>query len=827
MTDNQNDQERRAPAGDSQGSADASRGERGGRSGSGGNRRRRRPSNREPRLEGQAQEGQAAGDPGEAGQPAAQGAETGQRGNREPRQAREQGGPRDGNAQGGGNRSGGRRPTPPAGHRRPQRDEEAEPRYEPNRPRQSSGNTGGDRGGRPAPGNAAVAQNGGQRQPGQQRIMGGQRPAADTTAPVDGATGNRQGGQSRSGQGQGNPTGQRSGQRGGAGGRNRQPDAASAENRRSAGPRPGPLHAPDGSQPGPRRSGSDRRGHALALETSQAAPAGKLRVVPLGGVGEVGKNMTMVEYERDIILLDCGGKFPEEEQRGIDLIVPDTSYVRNRLGNLRGILITHAHEDHIGALPYVIPQFADVAPIPIYGSPLSIGLIERKLEEHRLEKLVKLIPVVPNQRYQFGQLEAEFIHVTHSIPDTNAIAVHSPVGTIVDTADFKFDPTPVMGPPTDERRLRQLGQEGVLALFSDTVRVENEGSTPSERVVMDTMDEVIGDAKGMVLIATFASNISRIHMALRAAHCHGRKVAVAGRSMEQNAQVARDLGYLDPPEGLLMPLDEVLRLPRQQRVLVITGSQGEASAALARIASGEHPKIRISKGDVAMLSASPIPGNEETVARTINNLFRRGARVVYSTMERGVHVSGHAGRDELRRMIELLKPRYVVPIHGEYRHMILYRDLAAETGIPPERCLLPEIGGVIEFTKDSANQRSRIPAGSLLLDRLGDRGGIYRLRERDHLFDDGVVVVTMVVNRETGELIAGPELVARDLKPDLANGALREAELELRRTLQRRQRGEVQIGHLIQRTKESVGRVLYRRSTDKTWPMILPVVTEL
>ncbi len=658
--------------------------------------------------------------------------------------------------------------------------------------------------------------------------MGGQRPVADAVTDATGVS-TAPGNQPRQRQGQSSQTGQRSGQRGGgnASGRNRQPDGSGSETRRPTGHHANPQHAPDGSQPGPRRSGSDRRGQALSLETSQVAPAGKLRVVPLGGVGEVGKNMTMVEYERDIILLDCGGKFPEEEQRGIDLIVPDASYVRNHLGNLRGILITHAHEDHIGALPYIIPQFADVAPIPIYGSPLSIGLIERKLEEHRLEKLVKLIPVVPNQRYQFGALEAEFIHVTHSIPDTNAIAVHSPVGTIVDTADFKFDPTPVMGPPTDERRLRQLGQEGVLALFSDTVRVENEGSTPSERVVMDTMDEVIGDARGMVLIATFASNISRIHMALRAAHRHGRKVAVAGRSMEQNAQVARDLGYLDPPEGLLMPLDEVLRLPRQQRVLVITGSQGEASAALARIASGEHPKIRISKGDVAMLSASPIPGNEETVSRTINNLFRRGARVVYSTMERGVHVSGHAGRDELRKMIDLLKPRYVVPIHGEYRHMVLYRDLASEAGIPAERVLLPEIGGVIEFTKDSANQRSRIPAGSLLLDRLGDRGGIYRLRERDHLFDDGVVVVTMVVNRETGELIAGPELVARDLKPELANGALREAELELRRTLQRRQRGEVQIGHLIQRTKESVGRVLYRRSTDKKWPMILPVVTEL
>jgi ribonuclease J len=535
----------------------------------------------------------------------------------------------------------------------------------------------------------------------------------------------------------------------------------------------------------------------------------------------------MVEYERDIVLLDSGGKFPEEEQRGIDLIIPDVSYIRNHIKNLRGILITHGHEDHIGGLPYIVPQFRDAAPIPIYGSPLALGLIEGKLMEYRLEKLVDLRPVNPGERVRFGKLEAEFIHVTHSIPDTNSIAIHSPVGTIVDTADFKFDPTPVMGKPTDERRLKQLGDEGVLALFSDTVRVETEGSTPSERVVMDKIDEVVRDAKGMVVIATFASNISRIHMALRAAQHHGRKVAVAGRSMEQSAQVARDLGYLDPPEGLLIPLDDILRLPRQQRILVITGSQGEASAALARIAAGEHPKIRVTKGDVAMLSATPIPGNEETVTRTIDNLFRRGCEVVYSGRDRSVHVSGHAGRDELRKMIDLLRPKYVIPIHGEYRHMVLYRELATEAGVPEERVLLPEIGALFEFSKGKASIRGHVPSGSILVDRLGDRSGIYQLRSRDTLFKDGVIVVTFVVNRETGELIAGPHLVGHDLKPEWTNGAMREAELELRRTLERRQRGQVQIGHLIQRTKETVGRVLYRRSKEKTWPMILPVVTEL
>jgi len=549
-------------------------------------------------------------------------------------------------------------------------------------------------------------------------------------------------------------------------------------------------------------------------------------VIPLGGVGEVGKNMTVVEYERDMVLLDCGGKFPEEEQRGIDLIVPDVRYVRERLGNLRAIVITHGHEDHIGGLPYILPQFKDRAPIPIYGSPLALGFIETKLTESRLHTLVDLRPVQPGERVQLGQLAAQFVHVTHSIPDTNAVAIHSPVGTIVDTADFKFDPTPVMGGATDERLLRRLGDQGILALFSDTVRVETAGSTPSEKVVLETMDRVIREAKGQVIVTTFASNISRIHMALLAAEKYGRKVAVAGRSMEQNARVALDLGYLDPPEGLLLPLDEVLRCPKQKRVLVITGSQGEAAAALSRIAAAEHPKIRVGAGDIVLVSATPVPGNEETVTRTIDNLFRRGTRVIYSALERGVHVSGHAGRDELRRMIDLLRPKFAVPIHGEYRHMVLYRELCAEAGIPAERVLLPEIGGVLEFTADSATQRGRVPSGSTLVDRLGDRGtGQVTLRDREHLADDGVVVVTMVVDREAGKLIAGPDLVAKGLKPELQNGALREAEAELRRTLERRSKGEPQYGYLVQRAKEVVGKALYRRS--KSRPMILPVVTEL
>jgi len=536
--------------------------------------------------------------------------------------------------------------------------------------------------------------------------------------------------------------------------------------------------------------------------------------------------MTAVEYENDFVLLDCGAKFPEEEQRGIDLIIPDITYVKERRRNLRAILITHGHEDHIGALPYVISQLHDREPIPIYGSPLALGFIEGKLLEARQDKYADCRPVSGGQRIPLGKLAAEFIHVTHSIPDTNAVAIHSPVGTIIDTADFKFDPTPVMGGPTDERRFRRLGDAGVLALFSDTVRIETAGSTPSERVVLETIDRVVKASRGQVIITTFASNISRIYMALLAAEKYGRKVAVAGRSMEQNARVALDLGYLDPGNGVLITLDEILRLPKEKRVLVITGSQGEAAAALSRIAAAEHPKIRVGKGDAVLVSATPVPGNEETVTRTIDNLFRRGATVIYSAVDRGVHVSGHAGRDELKRMLQLIRPKYAVPIHGEYRHMVLYRELCAEVGIPANRVLLPEIGGVIEFTAESAAQRGRVVAGATLVDRLGDRSnGQVTLRDRNNLTDDGIVVVTIVVDRESGKLIAGPTLVANGLKPELADGALREAERDLQRMLERRSPGEPQYGYLVQRTKETVGKSLYRRS--KSRPMILPVVTEL
>lgn len=650
----------------------------------------------------------------------------------------------------------------------------------------------------------ATAESGQQQQPRQQK-SGQQRPSGEGKGQRGGRGEGQQGSRRKGEQQQQQPSAQKQG-----GGGSRRPRVRRPRREEEALER----------RPGTGRSTT----HAVL------GPIGNdtLRVIPLGGVGEVGKNMTAVECGNDIVLLDAGGKFPEEEQRGIDLIIPDITFVTERMRNFRGILITHGHEDHIGGLPYIIPQLQmkDDAKVPIYATPLALGFIERKLLEARLDDKVELHEVTGGSRVQLGGIEAEFIHVTHSIPDACAIALHTPVGTIVDTGDFKFDPTPVMGKPTDERRLKRIGNDGVLALFSDTVRVENAGSTPSEKVVMDTLDEEIKTAKGQVVIATFASNVSRIYMALKAAEKHGRKVAVAGRSMEQNSRVAMDLGYLDPPEGLFVPLDDLLRMPKEKRIIVSTGSQGEAAAALARIAAGEHPKIRVSRGDKIIVSATPIPGNDDTVSHTINNLFRLGVDVVYSALDRGVHVSGHAGRDELSKMIQLLKPKYTVPIHGEYRHMALYRDLCVKNGIRRDHVLLPEIGGVIEFTKQGANQKGRAPSGNILVDRLGDRGDpLTVLRTRENLTDDGFVVVTMIVDRVSGELVAGPYLIGKGLAKSLNNGALKEAENELKRTLGRRKGGATQLGYQIQRTKETVGKVLYRRS--RTRPLILPIVTEL
>ncbi|HTK56094.1 MAG TPA: ribonuclease J, partial [Gemmatimonadales bacterium] len=426
-----------------------------------------------------------------------------------------------------------------------------------------------------------------------------------------------------------------------------------------------------------------------------------MRAIPLGGIGEVGKNMMIIEYRGDMVMIDAGAKFPEEEMRGIDLVIPDISYVIENIRRFRAILITHGHEDHIGSLPYLLPQLERIKPVPIYGSPLALAFARSKLAEANAESLADFMPIEAGEVYRVGaHLDVEFIPVTHSIPGAMAVSINTPVGRIIHTGDFKFDPTPPLGPRTDEKRLRQLGDEGVLALFSDAVRVERPGVTPSEATVTATLERIIGEAKGRVILTSFASNILRLEQAIMVGSRHGRKVAVVGRSMEQSVQVAMDLGYIKPPKGVLQPVDQVTRLPKNQILILTTGSQGEASAALARMASGDHPKLRITEGDTVILSATPVPGNEETVSQTIDNLFRRGANVCYSAIEPSIHVSGHSARDELRHMIDLLRPKFVVPIHGEYRHLSLYKDLVAiPAGIPPRNVVIAESGVPLSFSR--------------------------------------------------------------------------------------------------------------------------------
>ncbi|MFN8514077.1 MAG: ribonuclease J [Thermomicrobiales bacterium] len=555
----------------------------------------------------------------------------------------------------------------------------------------------------------------------------------------------------------------------------------------------------------------------------------RLRVIPLGGVDEIGKNSNLIEYGTNLILIDAGVKFPEEDQRGVDLVIPDYTYLREHRDQLRGILITHGHEDHIGGLPYLLPQIATPSrPIPIYGSDLALGFIEAKLRERRATQYADLLSIEPGNRYPLGQqIDAEFVPVSHSIPGSMAVVLHLPDGKVIATGDFKMDPTPTTGPPTDERRLRQLGAEGVLLLISDTTRAEVPGHTPSEQVVRETLERIVTEAPGRVIITTFASNITRLQHAITTAHVNGRKVAVVGRSMENNTRVAVELGYLQVPMGTIIPVDQAIKLSPKQVMLITTGSQGEPSSALTRIAAGEHQKIRIRQGDTVVLAASPIPGNDLTVARTIDNLFRAGADVIYSALVPSIHVSGHGARDELRRMIELTRPKYILPVHGEYRMLVQYQKLAAEAGIPPERVPIATIGDIWQFDEQGARKLGQVPAGSVLIDGL-TVGNVTTevLRDRQHLAEDGVIFAALVVDRATGELLNGPELVARGFVHSEGDALLESAADEVRRTLRRRGgHGSAEIGRLVERTSQVLGAYIYRQTHQR--PMILPVVTEV
>ena len=555
----------------------------------------------------------------------------------------------------------------------------------------------------------------------------------------------------------------------------------------------------------------------------------RLRLIPLGGIGEIGKNSFLVEFGNNLILIDAGVKFPEEEQRGVDLVIPDYTYLKENRDQLRGILITHGHEDHIGGLAYLLPQIASPGkPIPIYGSDLALGFIKAKLRERRVLELADFCRVEPGKRYPLTQqIDAEFVPVSHSIPGSMAVVLHTPDGKVIATGDFKFDPTPISGPPTDEKRLRELGDEGVLLLLSDTTRIETRGRTPSEQIVKEALEKIVVEAEGRVIITTFASNITRLQHAITTAHANGRKVAAVGRSMENNTSVAVELGYLDVPHGTLISVEEASKLPPRQVLLIMTGSQGEPTAALSRVAAGEHRSLRLIQGDTVVLASSPIPGNEETVARTIDNLFRGGAIVIYNQLVPAIHVSGHGAYDELRYMLELTRPKYVLPVHGEYRHLMLYRRMAVEFGIPQENVPISDIGDIWQFDEGAARKLGTVPSGSVLIDGLtvGNVTSVV-LRDRQHLSEDGVIFASLVIDRDTGQLLNGPDLVARGFVHNESDGLLEGAADEVRRALKRSGgRGRAEYGRLVERTAQVLGGYIYRNTHQR--PMILPVVTEV
>lgn len=545
----------------------------------------------------------------------------------------------------------------------------------------------------------------------------------------------------------------------------------------------------------------------------------RVKLIPLGGVGEIGKNIWVVEYGNDLVVLDCGLMFPEDEMLGVDLVIPDIGYLLENREKVQGIVITHGHEDHTGALPYVLAQLN----VPVYATKLVQGLISVKLKEHRLLGSVEQVVIAPGDRIEFGELTVEFIRVAHSIPDAVMVAVHSPAGKLAFTGDFKFDQSPMDGKVTDFARLAELGSEGVLVLASDCTRVEQPGFTPSERLVTETFDRVFLRAQGRVLITTFASNISRVQQAIQVAHKHGRKAAVVGRSMESNVAVARELDYLSIPDGALLRIDEVNKLPPEKILYVTTGAQGEPTSVLSRIANQEHRQIRLEPGDTAIISATPVPGNEEAVARTINNLFRQGVDVIYGS-ESTVHVSGHASREELRLMINLLRPQFCVPAHGEYRHMVLYRRLAEECSIPASNVLLPDIGSVMEFGPDYGKITGKVSAGDVLVDGItvGEVGEVV-LRDRRLLSKDGVVIVVAAVNRQTGQVVAGPDVVSRGFVYARASEEMLEAAKERAlRALEQEIDGLAELGFIQSKVKEAVGKFLYEQTRRR--PMILPVV---
>ena len=547
-----------------------------------------------------------------------------------------------------------------------------------------------------------------------------------------------------------------------------------------------------------------------------------LTVVPLGGLGEVGKNMMALEYDRDIVVIDCGVLFPEEDMPGVDLVIPDITYLLERKDRVRAILITHGHEDHTGALPYVLPHLN----VPVYAPRLAHGLISVKLKEHSATRGARLELVEPGKPVRLGKFNVEFFRVCHSIPDAMGLAIETPLGMVIHTGDFKIDHTPVDGIPTDLTKLASYSSKGVQLLFSDSTYAEVPGYTPSEQVVGEALDRAIGEAPGRVLVATFASLISRIQQVIDAAANHGRKVSIVGRSMVENVKMSVEMGYLSPPPGVLLPLGETRDLPSEKVVLVTTGSQGEPTSALVRIANRNHRDIKVKPGDTVIISATAIPGNETVVSRTIDNLFRQGARVLYDKIAL-VHVHGHAAQEELKTMLNLVKPRFFVPVHGEYHHLVAHASIAESMGIPREGIFVLEDGDVLEVTRDGAEVVGTVPAGHIFIDGKQTMGGTSSvIQDRRALSRQGMVVVVVALDKTTGMPARAPELVSRGfMDGEEMSAVFRRVSLSLAESLNHGPRTPIDWDSLNSLIRETAGKLLLKETGRS--PVITPVALEV
>ena len=548
----------------------------------------------------------------------------------------------------------------------------------------------------------------------------------------------------------------------------------------------------------------------------------RLKIVPLGGLGEIGKNMMAVEYGDDIIVIDSGLMFPEEEMLGIDLVIPDITYLLERREKIRGIIITHAHEDHIGALPYVLPQFN----VPVYCTKLAKGLISLRLKGGKTLAQARLNAIAPGEQFSLGKFRIEFFSVCHSIPDAVGLVIRTPVGVIVHSGDFKIDYTPVDGKPTDLSRLAQLGLQGVLLLLSDSTYAESPGYTPSERVVGDTLDRIMAEAPGRVIVTTFASLVSRVQQVIDAAAKHQRRIFIVGRSMSDTVRTALGLGYLKAPDGVLARMDELRGLPHNKIVFVTTGSQGEPTSALVRIANRDHRQVSIVRGDTVVISATPIPGNESLVNRTVDSLFKQGAEVLYGRVAE-VHVHGHASQEELKLLLNLVKPKFFVPIHGEYRHLSHHAKLAQSVGIPEENVFVLEDGDIFELSPQSGKVTGKVASGNVYVDGLsvGDVGGIV-LRNRRMLSRDGIVVVIIAVNKQTGKLVGRPDIVSRGfVDTNEAKDMLDNSRDLVAQVLDHGGKHTAEWGFVTTKVRDKLNRFYYEQT--KRRPMILPVVVKV